>query len=257
MCHPEVTMGQSPPEVAREEVSIPVASEEEMPAILARPEAEQAPAVLVVPDIFGRSPFYEDLAARLASAGFEALVPEYFFRQGPLSERSYEAAFARRGKLDERRSLGDLGAALGWLRQRPGYAGRIGTIGCCMGGTLVMDLAASEEDLVTVAYYGFPVPSASLASPPPAPLDLAEQMQGPILAFWGEQDETVGLDNAERFVSRMEEHGKDFSHRIYPEVGHGFLAAGLGDDPAADNPAGESWTLTIDHLHHHLNSEEE
>lgn len=256
MCHPEVTMGQAAPEVAREEVSIPVASGEEMPALLARPEAERAPAVLVVPDIFGRSPFYEDLAARLASAGFEALVPEYFFRQGSLSERSYEAAFARRGELDERRSLDDLGAALGWLRKRPGYNGRIGTIGCCMGGTFVLDLAASEEDLVTVAYYGFPVPAASLAFPPPAPLDLAKQMQGPILAFWGEQDETVGQDNAERFVRRMEELEKDFSHRIYPGVGHGFLAAGLGDDTAADSPAGDSWTLTIDHLHHHLSSEE-
>lgn len=252
MCHPESITGQPPLEVTREEVTIPTASGEAMPALLARPEAEQAPAVLVVPDIFGRSPFYEDLVARLAAAGFEALVPEFFFRQGPLPERSYEAAGARRKNLDEKRSLDDLRAALDWLRGRRGYAGRIGTAGFCMGGTFTLDLAASEGDLVTVAYYGFPVPQASLASPPPAPLDLAGEMRGPILAFWGDGDEAVGLDNAEKFVRSMEEHGKDFSHRIYPGVGHGFLAAGLGDGSSADGPAQESWRLTLGHLRGHL-----
>ena len=254
MCHPELNTGQSTPEVSREEVSIPTASGETMPALLARPgsPAERAPAVLVVPDMFGRSPFYVDLAARLADAGFEALVPEYFFRQGPLPERSYEAAGARRKNLDETRSVEDLRAALGWMRRRPGYAGRVGTAGFCMGGTFVLDLAAFEDDLVTVAYYGFPVPQASLASPPPAPLDLADEMSGPILAFWGDGDEVVGLDNAERFARSMEEHDKDFSHRIYPGVGHGFLAAGFGDGSAADGPANESWASALAHLRGHL-----
>ena len=254
MCHPELNTGQLTPEVSREEVSVPTASGEAMPALLARPGslAERAPAVLVVPDMFGRSPFYEDLAARLAAAGFEALVPEYFFRQGPLPERSYEAAGARRKNLDEKRSLDDLSVALEWLRGRQGYAGRIGTVGFCMGGTFTLDLAASEDDLVTVAYYGFPVPQASLASPPPAPLDLADEVRGPILAFWGEEDEAVGLDNAERFVRSMEEHGKDFSHRIYPGVGHGFLASGLGDGSSAEGPAQESWRLALGHLRGHL-----
>jgi carboxymethylenebutenolidase len=255
MCHPELSAGQSTPEVSQEEVPIPVAPGETMPALLARPEAEQAPAVLVVADMFGRSPFYEDLASRLAAAGFEALVPEFFFRQGPLPERSHEAAVARRRNLDERRSLDDLSAAIGWLRRRPGYSGRIGTVGFCMGGTFVLDLAASEDDLVTVAYYGFPVPQASLVSPPPAPLDLVGRMRGPILALWGDEDATVGLDNVERFVRRMEEHGKDFSHRIYPGVGHGFLASGLGDGPPPAGPAGESWALALDHLRRHLGAE--
>ena len=118
-----------------------------------------------------------------------------------------------------------------------------------MGGTFVLDLAASENDLATVAYYGFPVPQAS---PPPAPLDLVDEMQGPILAFWGEDDEVVGLENAQQFVRRMEEGGKDFSYRIYPGVGHGFLAAGHGDGSSTGGPAEESWTLALDHLREHL-----
>ena|SRR6266516_2033353 len=94
MCHPEVPAGQRTPDVIREEVGVPLASGERMPALLARPEGGNGPPVLIINDIYGRSPFYEHLAARLATAGFTALCPEFFLRLGPLPERTREAAFA-------------------------------------------------------------------------------------------------------------------------------------------------------------------
>src|SRR5262245_2879352 len=100
MCHPELPAGQPTPVVEREEVQVPLSDGGSMPALVTRPETGDGPAVLIVHDIFGRSPFYENLAARLATAGFVALLPDYFFRQGPLPERSRELAFARRAKLD-------------------------------------------------------------------------------------------------------------------------------------------------------------
>src|SRR6266540_4092666 len=140
MCHPEVPEGQPTPRVTTEEVAVPVGDGPPMPAMLALPDAGPAPAVLVISDIYGRGPFYESLAARLAAAGFEALLPDFFFRVGPLAERTREAAFARRAGLDESRSLEDIRAALHWLRDRPGHTGRIGTVGFCMGGTFALDL---------------------------------------------------------------------------------------------------------------------
>src|SRR5256885_13302347 len=139
MCHPEVPEGQPTPRVTTEEITIPATGGDSMPAMLALPEGGPAPAVLVICDVFGRSPFYESLAARIATAGFEALLPDFFFRVGPLAERTREAAFARRARLDERGTLDDLQAALRWLRERPGPAGRIGTVRFCIGGTLVLD----------------------------------------------------------------------------------------------------------------------
>lgn len=78
--------------------------------------------MLVVADVYGRSPFYEDLAARLAVAGFHALLPDSFFRQGPLAEQTREAAIARRPQLDDLRAIADYSAAIDWLRGRPGVA---------------------------------------------------------------------------------------------------------------------------------------
>src|SRR5215472_6453977 len=119
MCHPEVPEGQPTPVVERDEVGIPLPGGAEMPALLARPEEGPGPAVLIAADIFGRTPFYESLAARLASAGFEALLPDFFFRVGPLAEQTREAAIERRKRLDGNGALADLRAALAWLRRRP------------------------------------------------------------------------------------------------------------------------------------------
>ena len=78
MCHPEVPLGTVPPRVRTEEVDIKLQTVERMPALLAYPDRTPAPAVLVVNDVMGRSPFYENLARRLAQAGYIALDPEFF-----------------------------------------------------------------------------------------------------------------------------------------------------------------------------------
>jgi dienelactone hydrolase len=251
MCHPEVLPGRRTPDVAREEVLIPVGGGESMAALLATPDDGPAPPVLVIPDIFGRSPFYEDLAARVATAGFEALLPEYFHRVGPLPERTREEAFARRRRLDENGALDDLRAALRWLRERPGYAGRAGTVGFCMGGTYALHLAASEDDLVSVCYYGFP--AGAVPSGPPAPLDVTDRMSGPILGLWGDQDEGVGMENVAELARRLAERGVDFRHRVYPGIGHGFLARSEFDEAhEAYDAACESWTMALDLWREHL-----
>ena len=255
MCHPEVPEGQPTPQVTTEEVGLPLPSGETMPAMLALPDGgSPAPAVMVVCDVFGRSPFYESLAARVAQAGFEALVPDFFFREGPLPERTREHAFERRGRMSEIRAIDDLRAALAWLRGRPGHAGRIGTVGFCMGGTYVLDLAAMEDDLATVCYYGFPAGAGQrTATSPPVPIELAGQMRGPILGFWGDQDAGVGMDNVAELARRLDEHGADFSHTVYPGLGHGFLAASQFD-PSNDayRAACESWTAALDLWRRHL-----
>ena len=253
MCHPDVPDGRDTPLVERAEVSIELPSGERMPALVARAGSEATPAVLVVSDIFGRSAFYEDLAARLAAAGHHALVPDYFFRQGPLAEHTREAAFARRGRLDENQTLADLTAALGWLSDQPSTAdGRVGTVGFCMGGTMVLDLAAIHDHLATVCFYGFPVgsPHGPTATSPPVPLDVVGDMQGPIVGFWGDGDEGVSMADVEKFAAAARDAGVDFTHTIYPGVGHGFLARGDIDD--TDSAAGAAWGRTIEFFSQHL-----
>lgn len=249
MCHPETPEGHTAPEVDRMEVEVPlIGNRERMPALLCRPQTGAGAGVLVVADVYGRSPFYEDLAGRLALAGFTALLPEYFFRQGPLGERTREAAMARREQLDQKQTLVDLSQAIDWLHLQPFAAGPIGTVGFCMGGTLVLDLTAERDDLATVCYYGFPAATAV-----PAPLDLADRMQGPILGFWGDQDAGAGMDNVERLEALLKARGVEVEFVIYPGLGHGFMAASQLD-PAheAYDAACRSWTRTIEFYRTHI-----
>jgi len=114
-------------------------------------------------------------------------------------------------------------------------------------GHVPLDLAALEPNLAVVAYYGFPVPQATIASPPPAPLSVAAQMSGSILALWGDEDSAVGMENVAAFVEAMRDSPAQFDHRVYSGLGHAFLGQADLDDPDADD-ASASWRLAVDHL---------
>jgi dienelactone hydrolase len=127
VCHPEVPAGAPIPDVRVEEEAISVEGGT-MPGLIAFPERLPAPGILVVNDVFGRSPFYDQLARRLAQAGFVAVTPEYFFREGSLPEPTREAAMARAKQLDFKRLGHDMSAAIDWLRARtPDVNGTVGT----------------------------------------------------------------------------------------------------------------------------------
>ncbi len=240
----------------REEAQVPVPSGEQMPALLTRPASGEGPAVLIINDVYGRTPFYENLAARLAAAGFVALCPEFFFRQGPLAERTREAALERRKGLDERNTLVDLNAAIDWLKGQSGVRGDVlGTIGFCMGGTFVLNLAAERADLASVCFYGFPAGASGkpVEKLPPAPLTQLDQMHGPILGYWGDQDHGVGMDNVEQLARGLQQRRVDFEYKIFPGLGHGFMAQSqLDPNHEAYQAACEAWTRTLSFYRQHL-----
>lgn len=254
MCHPEIPEGLPKPDVRTEEVAVGLSGGERMPGLLAVPERTPAPGVLVINDVLGRGPFYEHLTGRLALAGFVALDVEYFFRQGPVPEGDRPAAVARRQKLDQRRTLDDLEAAMGWLLSIPQVSGSVlGTIGFCMGGTFVLDLAARRRDLVSVSYYGFPGAKAEERNGLDRPIDVAARMRGPILAHWGDQDSGVGMENVAALRERLRAKGVEHEIHVYPGLGHGFLKAFLEEEGAEGYaPACESWKRTLDFYRRHL-----
>ncbi len=254
MCHPEVPEGQVTPEVQRQEVQIPLSTGESLPALLCQPEGLTGPGVLIINDIMGRSPFYESLAARLATAGFHALLPEFFFRQGSLPERNFDLARERRGKLSDEQALSDLNAGINFLNQQPNVTGdKTGTIGFCMGGTFVLQLAARRADLASACFYGFPAAAGSGPGAAPSPLSVASNISGPMIGFWGDQDTGVGMDNVEKLAQALSSRNVDFHHTIYEGLGHGFMAASqLDPNHDAYEKACNAWTQTIDFFRQHL-----
>ena len=259
MCHPEVPAGEVTPVVASEEVSIPLGDGVSLPALLCRPENQTGPAVIIVHDVFGRSEFYEHLAARLASAGYVALLPDLFFKEGPLPEREIELARQRRMIFDEAGSVAHVITAIDWLRNRDDVTGSVvGSVGFCMGGTIALDLAALAPNTANVCLYGFPATPAAAATNPefryaPPPLTIVDAMRGPILGFWGDQDHGVGMDNVRALDAALIERGVDHEFEIYPGVGHGFLAVSkLDPDSELYEKACDAWSRTIAFYRTHL-----
>ncbi|MBM4433573.1 MAG: dienelactone hydrolase family protein [Chloroflexi bacterium] len=247
MCHPEVPAGTPVPDVATRELWVELESGERMPAMLALPDRTPAPAVIVLTDMYGRSPFYDVITRRLAQAGFVALQPDYYFREGPLAAPTFDNAMARRTALQGSGTLRDLLVTLRWLASVPEATGRLGTIGFCGGGTFVLQLAAERKDLASVCYYGFPRGHGDPPKEPPAPVEITHKMTGPILGFWGDQDQPCGIQNVQALRSGLQAAAVKHEFHIYPGLGHGFLKQFLEDDEAEGYvEACASWTRTLD-----------
>ena len=127
----------------------------EMRGYLARPKADgKYAAVVVIHENRGLNPHIEDVARRVALAGFLALAPDAL---SPLGGTPADADEARNlfPKLDAAKNLGNFIKAFDYLNTRKDCNGKFGTVGFCWGGGMVNKLAVNVPDLkAAVAFYG-------------------------------------------------------------------------------------------------------
>jgi len=141
---------------------------------------DPAPLVLVAHENRGLNPHIEDIARRLALAGFIALAPDALFPLGgyPGDEDAARAKFAQ---LDQVKTRADFLAAAGWLLKQEGGNGKLGAIGFCWGGGMVNWLATQLPNLAAAApYYG--------SAPPP---DTVAAIKAEMLIVLAENDERI------------------------------------------------------------------
>lgn len=245
MCHdgcPHPVSGGA--HLQEEEHTLPVDGGS-LPIFVVIPERTPAPAVLLIHDIHGANAFYQDLARRLANAGYLVALPNFFFRQGSVPAGDLQAARERGDRVSQQQTFGDMATALRWLKGSGRSTGKIGTIGMCWGGSMVM-LAAAREPVpdASVPFYGFPVRERTVNNQVLALDDEeAAAVQSPMLAFWGDQDAAVGMDNVAAYDNVLDGSGKPHEFIIYPGVGHGFLTF----DPASDpyEASQDAWNRTL------------
>jgi carboxymethylenebutenolidase len=252
MCHDSCPHPVSGGEHLHEDhISLPV-GDEQMPMFTVMPESTPAPAVMIIHDIHGPNAFYQDLARRLASAGYIVALPDFFFRQGSTPAGDLQAARARGGKVVQSKTLEDIATVLTFLKTHTNGNGKIGTIGMCWGGSMVM-LAASRQPVpdASVPFYGFPVRERTDNNPILA-LDDDEvtSLASPMLAFWGDGDAGVGMDNVAAYDDKLTKHAKAHEFVIYPGIGHGFLT--FDPDSLAYESSQDAWSRTLAFLGQHL-----
>ena len=139
--------------------------------------AAKLPAVLVIHENRGLNPYVEDVARRLAKAGFMAYAPDGTTSVGGFPGTDEEGAVKFR-QVDGVKMFEDFVASYDWLKARPDCTGKVGAVGFCFGGGVVNHLAWVRPDLAAgVPFYGTP-PSA----------DDTAKIKAPMLIHHGEMD---------------------------------------------------------------------
>jgi carboxymethylenebutenolidase len=213
-------------DLAPEHVTIPVLGGE-MPAFLCRPQTDdRLPAVIVIHEIFGPDRHFEDLACRFAGQGYAALSPDLFW-QLEVPSFSDRASFMRfRQSIDDRRVLADLDACLAYLRRQPFVDGdHLGIVGFCWGGSYSLLEAAHNPTLAAcVDFYGGQLVYAEKSERKPvSQLEAAEEMHVPFLGLFGEDDQSIPVDQVHQLERVLQRSGVPFEIHIYPGAGHAFF----------------------------------
>ena len=179
------------------EVKVPT-KDGEMPAYRAMPaDGGPFPTVLVVQEIFGVHEHIKDVCRRLAKAGYIAIAPELYARQGDASKLSDVAKLMSDivSKVPDAQVMGDLDSAVAWAKASgKADTARLGVTGFCWGGRVVWLYAAHNPGLKAgVAWYGRLV-GATTELTPKNPIDLAKDLKAPVLGLYGGADQGIPVE---------------------------------------------------------------
>lgn len=192
-----------------------------MPAVLATPaDGGPHPAIVIVMEAFGLVPHMHDVAERLASEGYVAIAPDFYYRELPDNKVGYDElpkAIGLMQKVVDEKFLDDMRATLAYLRNRSEVAdSKIGVTGFCMGGrlTFLSACALPNDVAAAAAFYGGGIVGH---------LGQANAIQCPLQLFFGERDAFIPADQVKQIDAKLGELGKTYALEVYDGAEHGFF----------------------------------
>lgn len=242
-----------------ETVDIPVADGRTLSAQLYAPgTGSAAPAVIVLHTKAGSvESFDSEYARSLAKEGFVALAVNYLHPEVTGGTRIWSPGITS-----------DLSKVADWLQSRPEVAGKpVGTVGFSLGSHGLMLAARQPAVKAVVVYYGAYNPRQLHSQKLPAnvslPIDVAAEVNAPVLMLHGEADDEVPVSDAKAMEAALKNAGKMVELVTYPGAYHRFdrgPAAGMRGDRSAhgytyrkDNAASEdAFKRTVDWLKKYL-----
>mgnify|MGYP000639799074 FL=1 len=197
-----------------------------------------APAVVVIHENRGLNPYIEDVARRVAKAGFIALAPDGLTSVGGYPGNDAEGRELQR-TVDGEKLMNDFFAAYEFLARHSDTTGKVGCVGFCYGGGVCNAMAVAYPELrASVPFYGRQANAADVPN-----------IQAPLLLHYAELDERIN-EGWPAYEAALQEHGKTYTAHIYPGVNHGFHN---DSTPRYDEAAAElAWERTIAFFNEHL-----
>lgn len=184
----------------------------EVNGYLVKPAAAtgKLPAVLVIHENRGLNPYIEDVARRMAKAGFMALAPDGLTSVGGYPGNDNDGR-ALQKTVDRQKLMNDFFAAFEFLHGHADSTGKVGAVGFCYGGGVVNALAVAYPELAGgVPFYG----RQAAAEDVPA-------IQAPLLLQFGELDQRINA-GWPAYEEALKANNKTYTAHIYENANHGF-----------------------------------
>lgn len=191
----------------------------------------KVPAVVVVHENRGLNPYIEDVARRVAKAGYIALAPDGLSSVGGYPGNDDEGRELQQ-KVDPTKLMNDFFAAIEFLMHHKDATGKVGMTGFCYGGGVSNAAAVAYPELAAaVPFYG---------RQPPA--EDAIKVNAPLLLHFAELDTRIN-EGWPAWEAALKKAGKTYEAHIYPGVNHGFHN---DSTPRYDKAAAElAWQRTL------------
>ena len=197
------------------------------------------PGVLIVHEWMGLGPYAQRRAREVAGLGYVAFAADIYgkgVRPTDYGEAGRQAGIYKSDRPLMRRRAS---AGLQVLKENPHVdSSRLAAIGYCFGGTTVLELARSGEDVRgVVSFHG------GLDTPTP---EDAKNIRGKVLVLHGADDPFAPRAQVLQLEDEMKNAGVDYEVVLYPGAVHSFTNPDSGNDPskgAAYNAAADkqSW----------------
>lgn len=215
-------------------------------AYAARAQAPTGAGIVIVPDVRGLHPYYEELALHFAEAGVHAITFDYYARTAGGRKRGEDFDPQPHVlQLVPARVNEDVATATAHLRSaEAGAPERVYTIGFCLGGRISLLQAAAGLDLAGVIGF-YPWPVGEHRSGLPAPADEAPRFGCPVLTIYGGGDAGIPAEARETFAHELDEAGIAHRSVTYPEAPHSFF-----DRKAAEftDASTDAWEQVLDFI---------
>ncbi len=203
----------------------------DMDAYRAMPASGQGfGTIVVVQEIFGVHAHIADLCRRFAKAGYYAIAPELYFRQGDPKSLTDVQALLREivAKVPDEQVMGDIDATVAFAKgEGKADTAKLGITGFCWGGRIVWLYAAYNAGLKAgVAWYGRVVGDSTPLTPK-HPVDIAKDLKAPVLGLYGGADTGIPNDTVDRMRAALKA-GSPAAQKsqidTYPDTPHAFNA---------------------------------
>ncbi|MFA5522491.1 MAG: dienelactone hydrolase family protein [Castellaniella sp.] len=221
-------------------IEIPARDGKAIPAYFAHAKALHSPGLVVIPEIFGINASMRQAADDWSAAGFHVVVPDIFWRQEaglalePRNPDDFARGVALMQAMDEAQTVQDLEQVAGWLAEHCGHRD-ISALGYCLGGRLVVHMAAGSSIRCAVSYYGVGLDKLVPGMPGEGPR---------VLLHIAEKDAHVPAEARQVLLDEVARRSH-WEAYVYPGCDHAFARPGGEHEDSAAAATAKQRTLAF------------